>query len=189
MPAGRRFSAATAPASGLVAPAGQSSVIRTAAKPCCRARLPSVGWSSPAPTVSGASAGVVAASAVVFRAGFFLCFLAGVSTRTIGRAATEASFPAQSVAWIVTGKIPARDGSAQLTVCQPPETEKRRSPPSASTRTLEGLDTQNETAPGAVPASLNAGGCDSNPANRVAAAAKRGSLFDRLCRSWITYSW
>ena len=86
-------------------------------------------------------------AAVIFRAGLRLCGFGGVATWTIGSASTEARFPTQSVAWIVTGKIPARDGSGHETVCQPPPTESRRTPPSAEMRTVEGFETQKVTAP------------------------------------------
>ena len=116
-----------------------------------------------------------------------LCgFFGGATTRTIGSASTEAPFPAQSVAWIVTGKIPARDGSGHETVCQPPDTDSQRSRPSAETRTDEGFETQKVTAPTPASPSLNAGGFVPNPANSVAAGAKRSSARASVCRSWTT---
>src|SRR5579871_4536666 len=98
--------------------------MRTAPRPCDSARLACAGWSRPAPTTSGGS-DAEAAEAVFRSATFFFFFGAGgVTTFTIGSAEAVELFPAQSVAWIVTGKTPACLGRLQETVCQPPATER-----------------------------------------------------------------
>ena len=101
--------------------------------------------------------------------------MAACSTWTIGSASIEAELPFQSVAWIETGKIPARRGSAHETVCQPPATDSLRRRPSADTRTVDGFDTQNVTAPVPASASRNTGGVVANRANSSAAGANRSS--------------
>ena len=191
VPAGSVPSAATAPGSGLVAPAGQSRVIRAAANPCWARGRPRRRLVEARPRRQRRERrcarhrggrlpngrGLLPSSAAVS------------ATRTIGSACTEASLPAQSVAWIVTGKMPAprreRPGH------RVPAARDREPACLAERRRRardEGFETQKETAPGADPASLNAGGRDSNVANSVAAVAKRGSLGEAL-EELDTYSW
>src|SRR5581483_570849 len=152
-PAGSCANAAASPGSGVLAPAGQATPIRTSRSPRRCATAPCDGSSSAAPT---ANAGCpVAADAPSLRGAFRA---AAASTLTIGSASNDVRLPSQSVAATCTANTPA-DFGCHVSVRQPPANDTRFVGPAAVvTVTVDGFDSHSRTWPTPALASLNAGG-------------------------------